>query len=208
MLLRITLVADGSSDRVLKPIIEWLLQQYLPVGAAFEVVVAELRGKHDPSSRLRLCWEYFGGDVLFVHRDAEKESLENRRAQIDAWIAETFPVPPPYARVVPVRMTEAWLLLSESAIREAAGNPNGTVRLSLPTINQLDDLPDPKETLLTLLNLATENSARRRRSFNARQAIHRLADFQQELGFHALRALPAFAALEQEVEAMVREKFS
>ena len=37
MLLRITLVVDGRSDRVLKPIIEWMLQQYLPAGAAFEV---------------------------------------------------------------------------------------------------------------------------------------------------------------------------
>lgn len=207
MLLRITLVVDGSSDRALKPIIEWLLQQYLPVGAEFEVVVAQLPGQHAPNDRLRLSWEYFTGDVLFVHRDSEKEALPKRQAEIDAWVAEVFPLPPPYVKIVPVRMTEAWLLLSESAIREAAGNPNGTVQLQVPSVSRLDALPDPKQVLLELLKQATENTPRRRRSFNARQAIHRLAEFQQELGFHALRTLPAFAALEQEVAAMIQTRF-
>jgi hypothetical protein len=203
MTFRATLVVDGSSDRALKPVIEWLLQQHLPIGAAFEVTVAKLPGKHASNDRLRLSWQYFAGDVLFIHRDAEKESLLTRQVQIDEWVAASFSEPPPYVRVVPIRMTEAWLLLSEEAIREAAGNPNGNIRLQIPAVNRLDALPDPKEVLLDLLRQATENTPRRRRSFNERQAIHRLADFQQEIGFHALRVLPAFAALEQEVQAMV-----
>jgi hypothetical protein len=142
--------------------------------------------------------------VLFVHRDAEKETLATRQAQIDAWVTAAIKKPPPYVRVVPVRMTEAWLLLSEEAIREAAGNPNGSAKLSLPAINRLEALPDPKEVLLDLLRQATGNTGRRLKSFNARQAIHILADRQQEYGFQALRALPAFAALEAEVVALVR----
>ena len=105
MLLRITLVVDGSSDRALKPIIEWVLQQHLPVGAAFEVVVAQLPGFHAPNDRLRLSWEYFMSDVLFVHRDSEKETLSKRQAEIDAWVATVFRLPPPYVKIVPVRMT-------------------------------------------------------------------------------------------------------
>ena len=207
MLLRITLVVDGRSDRVLKPIIEWMLQQYLPAGVAFEVVVAHLPGRYEPNDRLRLSWDYFPGDVLFVHRDAEKDSLQTRQTQIDRWVADAFPVPPPYVKVVPVRMTEAWLILSEAAIREAAGNPNGTVPLPLPLVARLDGLPDPKEALLALLRQATENTSRRRRSFNERQAVHRLAEFQQEIGFHELRVLPAFAALERDVQVMVQSRF-
>lgn len=171
----------------------------MTAGISFEITLAELPGKHTPIEKLRLSWEYFAGDVLFIHRDAEKESLTIRQQQIDQWVTDTFAEPPAYVRVVPVRMTEAWLLLTESAIREAAGNPNGTVKLNLPPITRLDDLPDPKETLLEALRKATENTARRRRSFNERQAIHRLADFQQEIGFQALRILPAFAALENDI---------
>jgi hypothetical protein len=204
MPVRVTLVVDGSSDRVLKPIIEWLLQQHLPGEVNYEVTVAQVLGQHGELERLRLSWQYFAGDALFVHRDAERETLAVRQAQIDEWITAAFEVPPPYVRVVPVRMTEAWLLLNEAAIREAAGNPNGGVRLSLPAVGRLESLPDPKEVLLGLLQHATDNSPRRQRSFNARQAIHTLADRQQEYGFQALRALPAFAALEAEVVALVQ----
>lgn len=204
MLFRVTLVVDGSSDRALKPIIEWLLQQHLPSGANYEVTVAQVLGHHGEIERLRLSWEYFAGDFLFVHRDAEKETLATRQAQIDEWVTASFEEPPRYVRVVPVRMTEAWLLLNEAAIREAAGNPNGSIRLSLPAVSRLESLPDPKEVLLELLRQATDNNPRRQRSFNARQAIHILADRQQEYGFQALRALPAFAALEAEVVALVQ----
>lgn len=203
MLLRLTLVVDGSSDRALKPILEWLLQQHLPIGTSFEVTVAKLPGKYEPNDRLRLSWEYFGGDMLLVHRDAEKAAFPVRRAQIDTWVTEAFPSPPPYVGVVPVRMMEAWLLLDEPAIREAAGNPNGTVCLNLPPVKQLESLPDPKELLLELLRKATENNPRRRRTFNEWQAVHRLAEFQQEIGFQALRVLPAFAALEREIQALL-----
>ena len=203
-MLRVTLVVDGSSDRALKPIIEWLLQVHLPVGTAFAVTVAALPGPCPPAERLRLSWQYFAGDVLFVHRDAEREPLPVRQAQIDEWVQASFAPapPPPYVRVV--RMTEAWLLLTEAAIREAAGNPHGTVRLALPAPARLEDLPDPKAVLLALLRAATGNTARRRRAFNERQAVHRLAEFQQEVGFEALRGLPAFAALEAEVRALAQ----
>jgi hypothetical protein len=36
------------------------------------------------------------------------------------------------ARVVPVRMTKAWLTVDEAAIRKAARNPLGTAPLELP----------------------------------------------------------------------------
>lgn len=45
---------------------------------------------------------------------------------------------------VPVRMIEAWLLFDESAIRLAAGNPNGTTPLGLPGMPRAESVPDPK----------------------------------------------------------------
>jgi hypothetical protein len=44
-------------------------------------------------------------------------------------------------------MTEAWLLIDEKAIREAAGNPKGRQPLNLPKPSKTEELSDPKETL-------------------------------------------------------------
>jgi len=48
---------------------------------------------------------------------------------------------------VPVRMTEAWLLFDEAAIRRAAGCPNGSMPLELPSLKTSEDIPDPKTIL-------------------------------------------------------------
>lgn len=210
MPLNATLLADGSSDQALRTILEWLLQQHLPQGEPFEVVVADMRGlprpPRDPVDRMRLAWQLFPADVLFVHRDAEKEPLPVRQQEIDRWVAATFAtVPPPYVRVVPVHMMESWLLTNEAALREAAGNPNGTMALGLPGIHKLEALPNPKQVLLEALKKATGNNPRRLRAFNERQAVHRLAEFNQESGFQALRALSSFSALEQEVVALISQ---
>lgn len=211
MPLSVTIVADGSSDQALKAIVEWLLEQHLPGEESFEVVVADLRQlphpPSEPKERLRQSWQLFPGDVLFVHRDAEKESLAVRRQQIDEWVATAFAAPPDYVRVIPVRMTEAWLLSDEAAIREAAGNPNGAMSLNLPANSRLEALPDPKEVLLTALRTATGNTVRRRRSFNERQAVHLVADFTRDSGFQALRSLESFRILEADVIHFVQQRY-
>ncbi|MBG8556199.1 hypothetical protein [Hymenobacter guriensis] len=211
MPLRVTIVADGSSDQALKAIVEWLLEQHLPIEEAFEVVVADLRQvprpPSQPKERLRQSWQLFPGDVLFVHRDAEKEPLVVRQQQIDEWVATSFIAPPDYVKVIPVRMTEAWLLTDEAAIREAAGNPNGTMPLHLPASSRLEALPDPKEVLLAALRIATGNTVRRRRSFNERQAVHLVADFTRDNGFQALRVLESFRMLETEVNHFIQQHY-
>ena len=53
--------------------------------------------------------------------------------------------------VIPVRMTEAWLLIDEKAIRIAAGNRNGTEILEIPKLHELESLPDPKKLLYELI---------------------------------------------------------
>ena len=211
MPLKATLVADGSSDRALKPLLEWLLAQNLPEGEAFEVVVADLSRLPKPprsaDSKLRIAWELYQGDVLFIHHDAEKERPEIRRHQIDTEVMAAFTTAPAYIKVVPVRMMEAWLLTDEYAIREAAGNPNGTTALNLPPANRLDTLPDPKEILLEALRKATGNNPRRLRAFRERKAVHRVAEFNRERGFDALVVIPAFALLEQEIIAFITSRF-
>jgi hypothetical protein len=205
-----TLVADGSSDRLLKPILEWLLSQHLPSGSSINIQVPDWGRFPVPVStlpkKLLAAQKFFAAEVYFVHRDAEKNvSWEERSAEIELHAKKILSAGTSYVRVVPVQMTETWLLHDEQAIRETAENPNGSEPIALPTLRKLETLPDAKMHLLSILRDASGLTGRRLRKFeaNERRRLHRLVELQQEKGFAILRALPAFQALEAEIVSLV-----
>lgn len=166
--LRYTLLADGSSDRCLMYVINWTLAE-IPGLENIRIIsqFAEPSVVNAPAKRgverVREAVRCYPCDVLFFHRDAERATREKRIEEIQSLteglaLAEHVPV-------VPVRMTEAWLLIDESAIRLAAGNPNGSSPLSVPAVHMLENLPDPKQTLKSLLIEASEKSGRRLAQF-------------------------------------------
>jgi len=57
-------------------------------------------------------------------------------------------------------MQEAWLLLDESAIRRASGNPNEGMALTLPDPGGVECIADPKTTLHELLTRASGQAGR------------------------------------------------
>lgn len=204
-----TLVADGSSDRLLKPILEWLLSQHLPPGSSITIQVPDWGRFPRPVPNLQVkllaAREFFTADVYFIHRDAEKSSWAARRAEIDTDAQRILRPGTPYVGIVPVQMTESWLFHNEPVIREAAENPNGRIPINLPSPRRIESLPEAKEHLLTILREASGLSGRRLKKFeaNERRRLHRLADLQQEQGFAVLRALPAFQALEREIISLI-----
>ena len=112
-------------------------------------------------------------------------------------------VKPPFICVIPVRMQEAWLLFDEVAIRWAAGNSHGRQALHLPKKQDIENLPDPKETLRQLLCKASGLTGRRLKKFHVSQGVHRVAEYIKD--FSSLRELPAFSALEKEVREVVKQ---
>jgi hypothetical protein len=74
-------------------------------------------------------------------------------------------------------MTEAWLLVSEMALRGASGNPNGRIPLQFPSRRDLERIPDPKSILQTLLMEASGLTGRRRKKFNFSIQRARIPDF-------------------------------
>ena len=102
-------------------------------------------------------------------------------------------------------MTEAWLLIDEEAIRKAADNPNGTVGLSLPPLNQLEKVADPKVVLRKSLIQASAKSGRRLHRFKQEISwrVQRVADLIED--FDRLRRLEAFRAFEQATQEAVSE---
>ncbi|SRR5216683_784102 len=201
-----TLLSDGSSDRALMPVLEWALRQ-AGVGADLEGDWANLRSLRTlPTglySRLEAALEFYPCDLIFVHRDSEGQPPQRRIHEITAAInsLRQSGIEVPHVCVVPVRMQEAWLLFSEEAIRRAAGNPSGRVRLDLPRSHKIESLPDPKETLSELLRTASELNGRRLRRFSLPKARMRIAG--QIDDFSPLRALPAFQSFEAELRQVV-----
>ncbi|HDR9471442.1 hypothetical protein [Burkholderia multivorans] len=191
---RYTLLADGSSDSALLPIIQWVIEQNFPGLATIPEFARN--GIPAPSEGLRrrvdAALGLYACDVLFVHRDAERDDPNDRRAQIANELGdlETAWIP-----VIPVRMTEAWLLGDERAIRKAAENPNGKIGLAIPPRARWETLPDPKKELFRLLHLAADRPARR--AINEGQCRHRVAALTAD--FSHLRALPSFQAFEEDV---------
>ena len=208
-MLTYTLLTDGSSDRTLIPILTWLLEQQ-GVRDAIQSLWADLRPlRNKPrslSKKIEQAVYLFPCDLLFIHRDAENQPSARRLQEINDAIQnlhESISCPPAIC-VIPIRMQEAWLLFNESAIRLAAGNPNGHVQLDLPDLHYLEQLVDPKDVLYELLRAASGLSGRRRRNFEVDKAASRVADYIDD--FSALRRLSAFYALETEISQLVRNQ--
>lgn len=205
--LRYTLLSDGPSDAALIPVLSWLLRVHLPSGAAVEQgQVADFGrlpdrirpDRADLAARMGLALEFSPCDVLFVHRDAEQRGgyttrrAEVETARVDAGL-DVVVIP-----VVPVRMTEAWLLHDPSALRRAAGRPDGTSSLDLPSRNQVERV-DAKARLFEALRRAAELTGRRAKRFSRSEARARLATLIDD--YSPLRRFDSFQDLERDVAA-------
>lgn len=201
--MKTTLLADGSSDRALVPLLRWALGQAKYPHA--RVVLADLRGTQPPvtelGARIKRAVALEPCDLLFVHRDAERISLAERTTEVDEALLEADLAGVP---VVPVRMTEAWLLIDEMALRKAAGNPAGAERLILPNLKKLELLPNPKETLHELLIAASGLTGRKRDRFHVNKAVHLLADLISD--FSPLRQLHGFRQFEARLVEALRSQ--
>jgi len=200
--IRYTLITDGSSDQALLSILSWLLID-LGVRLAIQPLWADFRRLRYPpkklSEKIQKAIDLYPCDLLFIHRDAEKESRQNRIEEIHIAISTlNQAMALPVICVVPIRMTEAWLLLDEVAIRTAAGNPNGMQTLNLPKASKIELLSDPKETLRELLTTARP-SARTKLP-----PITRVAELTES--FHLLRHLSAFQALESDLKEVLKDQ--
>ncbi len=206
--LRYTLLSDGSSDAALLPILDWLLIEN-GVTAPIQRQWADLRPLRTPpktlTDRIRLSLELFPGDLLFIHRDAENLPYLERANEIYEALHQINHSPlPPYVLVIPVRMTEAWLLFDESAIRFAAGNRNGQNSLQLPDPRTVENLPDPKAELYRLIQEASDLHGRRLKQLNPRERVRHITAVVSD--FSPLRSLAAFRILEADIARFVQER--
>jgi len=198
MNLTYTLLSDGNSDRSLMNIINWVFEQIPDLRFNSQFAGVALKHSAGLLRRAKEAVKFYECDILFVHRDAETMALDLRIEEIKECLNE---LGMPYVPIVPIRMTEAWLLIDEMAIRTAASNPNGHSVLNMPRVDRLEGIPNPKGLLDDNLKLASELSAARLRKFRPEACRHRVAELITD--FSHLRNLSAFRQFEGDLRACV-----
>jgi hypothetical protein len=203
--IRYTLLADGSSDRALTNIINWLFNDlipYVPIQSQFADLTRLPESPQNDRMDLKIlkAIEVYPCDILFVHRDSEKtdkETFDLRCKEIDENFEKAEINDIKLVKIIPVRMTETWLLIDTDAIKLASGNRYGKMNLRLPNNNQLENLAESKTTLHSLIKQASGRKGRRLDKLNVRQAVHLVAENISD--FSPLRKLNAFKTFETEL---------
>ena len=184
------LVADGGTDLALTSILDWAIHRLDP---AVEILEPEFR-KRQGSVQESLATLETGAMLVFVHRDGETATIQQRLKEFDAVVREDV-VP-----VVPIRMTEAWLLISADAIAMAADHPGADI--TLPAIGQLESIANPKDRLEGLLMQAAGNpTGRRRKQFLKSIAERRVNVASLIDDFSPLESLPGFERFQANLRA-------
>ena len=202
MIRRAVFLADGPSD---EPLSEHLEQLCAIRGVEVRISTPNLGRLPSPpgrkvADRLQAVLDLGSSpDIVFVHRDSEKQDPTLRHHEVATAVASVDPSLPSVA-VVPVRMTEAWLLVDEQRIRDVAGCSNSSINLGLPALRQIEEHPDPKTLLRSALDAASGLHGRRLRQFQQRFGENRRT-LLQRLDVHGpIRQLPAWQSLEASLD--------
>jgi len=101
--------------------------------------------------------------------------------------------------VVPVRMSEAWILFDKDAILAAVGR--AIQPFSVPSVSRLEEISDPKAHLDDLLlRAAGSPKGRRLKKFNREIVNLRIEVARRIPDFTPLDGLSAFRAFQQTLE--------
>ena len=198
-------LADGPSDLPLSDHVAGLCRRQ-----GLDVDLTAVPGDRLPPGTGRTVEDrvraVFGDDPDFafvvVHRDAEGQDPARRHAEVHEGVDQAGFGGPAMA-VVPVRMTEAWLLLDEAAIRAVAGRPRGGPALNLPTPAEAERVADPKAPLREVLEAAAAARGRRLKTFRRQFGEQRRLLLERLDPDGPVTALRSWQELEHEVRRLV-----
>ncbi|MGW4114479.1 hypothetical protein ACWEFJ_26700 [Actinosynnema sp. NPDC004786] len=175
MILSVLFLGEGTSDSGIVPQVEMCAAR---LGIEVAITDPDLGRLPNPpgksvTEKLRTSLSIGGKyDLVIVHRDADRDGREARLREIATAFRDAAP-DLLFASVIPIRMTEAWLLTDEGEIRTVAGNPRGRARLDLPGPSRVESVPDPKKLLKDVLGVASGLTGRKLAKFQERFPQHR-----------------------------------
>ena len=207
----IAFCGEGSTDHyalphLLRRVVEDILisrNAEIEVVQPLDYLLSELNGQGVDNQYQALADKAAGAHLICVHHDANRLTLQERRAQnfepgvaaagLDGETARPFFVP-----VIPVREMETWLLVDKTAIEGIIGEIPPDARF--PAIpRELERLRDPKELLSSIIAAQTRKMSERAVLMEA---------LAEELDMELLSALPAVQSLRRELEeGLTRQGF-
>ena len=190
---------EGTSDDGLLAHLESLL-----VREGADEVIGEIRAYRGSTRQKLECFleESLPVDAIFVHRDADQDGASARDKEIfDAGVL--FANCPPLIPVVPVSMTESWLLAEPEAIREVAGNQLGRMPLDIPPLHAIEGVADGKTKLKRAIADASGLSGSKLSRLNRNFERNRAAILNRLDPNGPVAALPSWVQLERDIKDFV-----
>jgi hypothetical protein len=201
------LLCEGTSDMPLAQVIEKLVVRSgaNPVTGIPRASERGLRSTEDKLEHLleiirSLDLEQQSLDFVVVHCDADSKDPEMRIAKIRDALIEKGIIGIP---VVPVQMTEAWLLTDADAIRTVVGRPSKQTDLQLPAISRIEHTHDPKRTLFNALREASDTTGRDRKKLNSNLGEYRRRLLQRIDIDGEVNRLSSWKRMVEDVESIV-----
>jgi hypothetical protein len=104
--------------------------------------------------------------------------------------------------IIPVQMTEAWLLADLDLLKSKIGTDKSNIELGLPTnIAQIEGYANPKDVISEAIRLAQEHLSKRRRKISISNLYSPVS---QEISIDILSQLPSFNRFLEEVRKALK----
>lgn len=186
------LYAEGPTDQRFLPLIiqrtavQILSQRGHTIVDVLEPMLVEppAKGERDHAI-LAVARRVHGYHLLFVHADADaptataalRQRIAPGIALVQAAQQRGETVCPDLVPIVPVQMTEAWMLADRAALLAVMGSPADHHDLAMPVRpQQVEQIADPKQQLSSIFAEALASRTRRVRR------RHRIAELYEPLG--------------------------
>ena len=141
--------------------------------------------------------------VLCIHTDADDSSEDSAlnhkiTPAFKAVNEELGAICKNLVPIVPVQMTEAWMLADKNILKEEIGTTRSDGDLQLPRLKSIEGISDPKGTIINAIRLAFENAPRKRRQPTISELYTPLS---QKIDLHKLSDLPSYAKFKASAKA-------
>ena len=154
-----------------------------------------------------LAVEYDFFHVICVHCDAdskdEKRVLRNKINPAFEAVRRNNNACKNLVAVIPVRMTEAWMMCDLELLKQKIGTKMSNSNLNLPDrVNQIERIADPKHVIAESIRLSQTDISRRRRKLTISDLYSPIA---QELTIESLLHLPSYQKFVEDARNSLRE---
>lgn len=209
----LALLAEGPTDELFLPgIIQRTVQNLVlrrgrTVIDVLEPMLVTIRPDIQGQAEriLEAAYQTEGYHALIIHADADHHSADralNERFQPGVLLVQDSGINHHLVPLIPIRMTEAWLLADPESLLNIIGTWMNTNALGLPSHpHQIESDPDPKATLKEVVRRATAQRGRRRKL----QVADVFAPLARTISLERLQRVPAYQQFVQDMTGALVE---